>query len=120
MEFIVYRIEKFKSNASGKWCECGSNSEKLKEVIKQHCSTFTFTYHTAFLGKLTGSKIVWNTESINIDSVVRLVTQGVCFMPFSVNCDLHDVLNYLDLGLDVYFLKASAYHVLRREYKKYI
>ena len=116
-DFYAFSIVCFYSNASGEWTDplCGTEKEKLGQVLRMH-----FDLHTSTTRELwTCRKVVFRAHKYSVSKIIEMVGNGYCFLPFTSKIMLDEVQRYLDLGLDVVFMKVHDYNIMRKLYKKY-
>ena len=60
----------------------------------------------------------YDITALSLEDIRDLVEKGYVLIPFSVNVDRYDVLNYINTGLKPLFMRAKEYITMKKAYEK--
>lgn len=114
---VVYDVYTF----SGLW-QYKRKGRELKTMSLKECFENVFSSYYARNMKRFYENTNFNFDKrrATISDIFRWIEQGFAIVPFSVSVDKQDVIKYLDIGLQVLFMKAGEFKKMQKAYKEYV
>ena len=62
----------------------------------------------------------YDIKKMTVKDIFDAVGNKTVFMPFSVSVDKEEVINYLNAGFSVVFMKTTEFKQMQKAYKEYV
>jgi len=79
-----------------------------------------YRYWLPTTASLRCNDIYVHRNLLDLKEIEKLIEDGYVIIPFSNKIYLVDLLNYINLGLKICFMKSTTFKAFRKVYKQYI
>lgn len=105
---------------SGLW-QYKCTGRELKTMSLKEC--FTTVFDTSFDRNMkqffANNNFHFDMRRVTIDDIFRWIEQKTVIFPFSVTVEKQEVINYIDMGFTVMFMKPAEFKKMKKAYKDF-
>ena len=98
-----------------------SGSVKVKKMSLMECFNKVFSsYYERNMRDFLARSFSYDIKKMTVKDIFDAVGNKTVFIPFSVSVDKEEVINYLNAGFSVVFMKTTEFKQMQKAYKEYV
>ena len=98
-----------------------SGSVKVQKMSLMKCFNKVFSaYYERNMRDFLARSFSYDIKKMTVKDIFDAVGNKTVFIPFSVSVDKKEVINYLNAGFSVAFMKATEFKQMQKAYKEYV
>ena len=98
-----------------------SGSVEVQKMSLLECFENVFNaYYKINMRDFLAESFSYDIKKMTVKDIFDAVGNKTVFIPFSVSVDKEEVINYLNAGFSVAFMKATEFRQMRKAYKEYV
>ena len=98
-----------------------SGSVKVQKMSLMECFENVFSaYYERNMRDFLARSFSYDIKKMTVKDIFNAVGNKTVFIPFSVSVDKEAVINYLNAGFSVAFMKATEFKQMQKAYKEYV
>ena len=111
-----FNVYKFKGVPYRSW----NGEHRVQKMTLKECfvKVFSSPYSQLNMKQFWECSYSYDITALSLEDIRDLVEKGYVFIPFSVNVDRYDVLNYISTGLKPLFMRTKEYITMKKAYAK--
>ena len=114
MKYNVYRFTGIPSYGT-------SGSVEVQKMSLMECFNKVFNaYSERNMRDFLARSFSYDIKKMTVKDIFDAVENKTVFIPFSVSVDKKEVINYLNAGFSVVFMKATEFRQMQKAYKEYV
>ena len=116
-EATVFEVFSF----SGLW-QYKSTVRKLKTMSLKECFEKVFSTSSDRNMKqfFANNNFHFDMRRVTIDDIFRWIGQKTVIFPFSVTVEKQEVMNYINMGFTVMFMKSAEFKKMKKAHEEYV
>ena len=116
-EAAVFEVFSFAGLWQYKWAGRELETMSLKECFAKVFSTCLDRNMKQFFAN---NNFHFDMRRVTIYDIVRLIEQKTVFFPISVTVEKEEVINYINMGFTVMFMKPAEFKKMKKAYEEYV
>ena len=98
-----------------------SGSVKTQKMTLMECFDKVFSfYYERNMRDFLARRFSYDIKKMTVKDVFDAVGNKTIFIPFSVSVCREEVINYINAGFSVAFVKATEFRQMQKAYKEYV
>ena len=98
-----------------------SGSVEVQKMSLMECFENVFNaYYERNMRDFLARGFSYDIKKMTVKDIFDAVGNKTVFIPFSVSVDKEDVINYLNAGFSVAFMKTTEFKQMQKAYKEYV
>ena len=98
-----------------------SGSVEVQKMSLTECFTKVFNaFYERNMRDFLARSFSYDIKKMTVKDIFDAVGNKTVFIPFSVSVDKEAVINYLNAGFSVAFMKATEFRQMQKAYKEYV
>ena len=98
-----------------------SGSVKTQKMTLLECLENVFNaYYERNMRDFLARRFSYDIKKMTVRDVFDAVGNKTVFIPFSVSVGKEEVINYINAGFSVVFVKATEFRQMQKAYKEYV
>ena len=98
-----------------------SGSVEVQKMSLMECFNKVFNaYYERNMRDFLARRFSYDIKKMTVKDIFDAVGNKTVFIPFSVSVDKEEVINYLNAGFSVAFMKTTEFKQMQKAYKEYV